>query len=118
MSKTLDSNSHEVTPRTNVSFNREEYKIIKETSETLGISIARVLKRKFFDGQLATPLLNITDAKEMMNILRRAADGLNIVGEHLNTGFRAGWNETFSKVSEDLSMIRSYVGGTFGRRKN
>ena len=97
-----------------VRFSEDEYKKIKEDSKTLGKSIPTLLRTNYFKGKIESPTFIKEDAEKILTALSRIGNNLNQIAKKVNSGFREGFQDSLSKVIDDITTMKRFVGGGHG----
>ena len=102
--------------RANVRFNSEEYERIRRDAQIIGESIPKLLKDSYFSRPILNPLMRHDDLIMMVGQLGRIGNNLNQVAKHLNSGFRAGFNDDLEEIRQTFTRPLTFVTSTYGRR--
>ena len=60
-------------------------------------------------GEELKPLMSIKVCNKVVRELNRIGNNMNQIAKHLNSGFRAGWYDSFDICAADISEIRQML---------
>jgi hypothetical protein len=100
-----------------VRFTPGEHQRIAGEASLRGTTIPKLLKRCYFKGPRAAPLVTHEEARAIMGELRRIGTNINQIARQLNTKGGAGdVQHVLSDAVDYLRTLRAFLGGFDGAR--
>jgi hypothetical protein len=115
------SSDHCPSPRggssSHVRFTEKEYERIRGEASLRGLSIPQLLKRCYFQGAPAAPIVAHENARAIVGELRRIGTNINQIARQLNAQSAADdVQRVIAEAVEYLRSLRITLGGTDGAR--
>lgn len=93
-----------------IRLNKDEYQKIKNDSEYSGESIAKLLKRNYFESEYKiVSKEEKIDLKKLKAELNRVGNNLNQLVRNINCGLLAGWNQNVDKILEEFEKLNRSI---------
>ena len=110
--------SKDPVPSTHIRFTREEYEELLKHHIMCGQSIPWMMKTAYWKNPIPAPVLNAESCAKVQREMGYIGNNLNQAIRYLHSGLLDDFKLKFNEVAESFRIIRSYLGISYGDRKD